>query len=356
MITENMNVELFESTMSRVVLHHVGNKAKDEGINIAKEELDIDADMTALLFDFFAKGLNCDELFYFTHEHDLSMNEIYNACTQIFDNPEELLKGSVKIARALYDVGDNPKVKGGELYVAHFVSCLVDGEEVDGIGIFKTEKKGSFLDLSSSDGGWVVDVKEGTDTAKLDKGCLVLNVCGEEGYRIANLNLTGAQAKLWNKEFLSISRVQDSAFHTKEYMQMCNSFAKKAFKEDGVDKRVEFLNTTKDYFTHYKEFDEKEFKELVFETADLEKQEQFEEFKNEYQENIDIEDTAEEPFVIEKGVASKIGKKLKGTITLDTNMTINVNSSEAHADEYIVKGYDEEREMNYYKVYFNLEK
>ena len=49
-------------------------------------------------------------------------------------------------------------------------------------------------------------------------------------------------------------------------------------------------------------------------------------------------------------------QKIKTEIKLDTNIQIklDIDAPDA-ASEYLEKGYDEERKMNFYKVYFNEE-
>jgi hypothetical protein len=56
-------------------------------------------------------------------------------------------------------------------------------------------------------------------------------------------------------------------------------------------------------------------------------------------------------------VLKKEKSKLKTEIKLDTNISIklDVDAPEA-ASEYLERGYDEEKKMKYYKVYFNEEK
>ena len=60
-----------------------------------------------------------------------------------------------------------------------------------------------------------------------------------------------------------------------------------------------------------------------------------------------------EPWVVSKEKEKKVKTKNK----VDTNLSIklDVDAPEA-ASEYLERGYDEEKKMKYYKVYFNEEK
>jgi hypothetical protein len=285
------------------------------------------------------------------------MNEIYNYCGYIFDNPDEnFYEQSINILKHLYEKSNHVKVKGGELYVAYFKDCIVDDEMVDAIGIFKAENKNTFLKLKlDEDEEWTLDFEEGTDVAKLDKGCLVFNMEQETGFRVVSVDLKSSDAKYWKDEFLTITHVQNDRFQTKAYLDLCKEFGKAAFKEEDKHEGVDFLNRSKDYFEHYKEFDEQQFKEVIFED-DFEKIDAFEAKKQEFQEKLGIEDTAEEGFYISKPVVEKAKRGFKNKIQLDTEMEIRILSSQPQAEGFLERGYDEEKEMKYYKLYFNNEK
>lgn len=351
------NIHIDEVTMTKLVLHKVGNKSQDEGIRVAKKLFNLTDELLDVLMAYFLGGFKLDENYEFNHEVDLSMNEIYNYCSYIFEDVEaNFYDQSVNILKHLYEKSNHVKVKGGELYIAYFQDCIVNDEMVDAIGIFKAENKDTYLKLKlDEEEEWTLDFEEGTDISKLDKGCLVFNVEQETGYRVVSVDLKSADAKYWKDEFLMITEVQDARFQTKSYLELCKDFGKKAFKEEDKHERVDFLNRSKDYFEHYKEFDEKEFKEVIFE-ENYDKIDAFEAHKQDFQEKLGIEDTAEEGFYIDKPVVKKAKRGFKNNIQLDTQMEIKILSSQAQADGFLERGYDEEKEMKYYKIYFNNEK
>ncbi len=351
------NIHIDEISMEKLVLHRVGNKSMDEGIGIAKKLFNLTDDLLEVLMSYFIGSFKLEDLYEFNHEVDLSMNEIYNYCSSIFEDAEHnFYDQSVNILKHLYEKSNHVKIKGGELYVAYFRDCVVDDEMVDAIGIFKAENKDTYLKLKlDEEEEWTLDFEEGTDISKLDKGCLVFNREKETGYRVVSIDLKSADAKYWKDEFLTITQVQDERFQTKAYMDLCKEFGKSAFKEEDKHERVDFLNRSKDYFEHYKEFEEKEFKEVIFED-NHEKMDSFEALKQDFQEKLGIEDTADEGFFISKPVVKKAKRGFKNNIQLDTQMEIKILSSQAQADGFLERGYDDEREMKYYKIYFNNEK
>lgn len=351
------SIHLDQVVLDKLVLHKVGNKSMDEGIRVAKKLFNLTDDLLEILMSYFLSGFKMEDIFEFNHEADLSMNEIFNFCGYIFENPEEnFYDQSINILKHLYEKSNHPKVKGGELYVAYFKDCIIDDEMVDAVGIFKAENKDTYLKLKlDEDEEWTLDYEEGTDIAKLDKGCLVFNVHQETGYRVVSIDLKSSDAKYWKDDFLTITQVQDARFQTKAFLDLCKDFSKKAFKQEDKHEKVDFINRSKDYFENYKEFDEKQFKEVIFQD-DFEKLDAFEEHKQNFQEKLGIEDTAEEGFFISKPIVQKAKKSLKTNIQLDTEMEIKILSSKAQSDGFIERGYDEDRRMKYYKIYFNNEK
>ena len=47
----------------------------------------------------------------------------------------------VKYVDGLYEQSKHPNIKQGDLYVVHFKDCILDGETIDAIGLFKSENK-----------------------------------------------------------------------------------------------------------------------------------------------------------------------------------------------------------------------
>ena len=55
---------------------------------------------------------------------------------------------SSQIAEHLYENADHHNIKSGELHICYFTNCILDNEEMDAIGIFKTEVKSGFFEVS----------------------------------------------------------------------------------------------------------------------------------------------------------------------------------------------------------------
>jgi len=63
-----------------------------------------------------------------------------------------------------------------------------------------------------------------------------------------------------------------------------------------------------------------------------------------------------EAFEVSVPTLMKESKKIKSEIKLDTKINIKLDLTNPDAaEEYLERGFDEEKKMYYYKVYFNSE-
>ena len=94
------------------------------------------------------------------------------------------------------------------------------------------------------------------------------------------------------------------------------------------------------------------FKDELFE-EDKQKQ-QFNDYKKEFEgeQNLVIRNQ----FDVAEAVVNKEKRKIKTNIKLDTHIQIklDIDAPDASA-EYLERGYDDEKKMHYYKVFFNAE-
>ena len=94
------------------------------------------------------------------------------------------------------------------------------------------------------------------------------------------------------------------------------------------------------------------FKDELFEEDKYKKE--FDTYKKEFEgeQNLVIRNQ----FDVAEAVVTKEKRKIKTDIKLDTNIQIklDIDAPDASA-EYLERGYDNEKKMHYYKVYFNAE-
>ena len=349
-----MNISFSEVVIEEVALHLVGNKSREEGFKAGKESLKFEnEDDKYSLMDYFLSSFKLDEFYRFNHDTSLDMNEVYTYCGYIFSNIDDFHPQSVNILSHLYEKSGHPNIQGGELYVAFFRNILLEDELVDAIGIFKSERKDKFLKLDTNGEDFKITFDSGTNTDKLDKGCLILNTYGDEGYRVLCVDMKSAEARYWKDEFLMVTQLQDGAFHTKTFLTLCKDYCQEVYaKETDRKEQVNFLNKSMEYFKKKEEFDYNEFKEEVFEEPA--KAENFDNYARTYRDDFTPETNADK-FFISPPAVKKMKAKLKNLIKLDTQIEIKLNATAEASDEFVERGFDNDKKMYFYKIFFNQE-
>ncbi len=348
-------INLFNTQIESLSIHRVGNKSKNESIFLSNNPYKLNDEIIPLLKEFFFKPFREKEENYyqFAHDVDLEFNEMYNFATEIFNNPSEIHDVSKKIAEHLFEQSNHPHIKSGEVYVTYLTHLTVDNNPVDAIGIFKSELKTDFLQFKESDSNLEMILQQGVNLNKLDKGCLILNYQKEEGYKILTIDSNRYDARYWLEYFLSVDAFQDENFMTKKYLQFVQDFAKEVvLPAEDKKEEVLFMNRSVNYFAKNDEFEETNFLNEVLENPDL--QAEFKSYKVDRGEHYSIEDVSS--FPIANKAVSDARRKIRNVIELDTNVQIKFDFINPESvDKYIEKDFCPEKQMYFYKIYFNNE-
>lgn len=345
-----------DATFEQLSIHRVGNKAQDEFYVLSDTPIDIAQDevLPDLLMQYFMKPFGkVNEVYRFYHPNDdLQLNEVYYFTKQYFDDKLTFHDMSQQVAKHLYEVSEHPKIKAGEVYVVALKNVQLEGEEHDAVGIFKSENKEAYLKVYPNAGGFDLDYEqEAININKLDKGVVIINVEGEEGYKVLVVDQTNqSEAVYWKDDFLKIKTRNDNFQQTGNMLKVVKNFVNdkldEVFELESADK-IDLLNRSMNYFKTKETFDQGEFEEEVIanpQAASL--------FKA-YQEHF--ADQFEAPFSSNFEIASPAVKKMaasyKSVIKLDKNFHVYVHGKR----DYIEAGFDEERGLNYYKLYFENE-
>lgn len=348
-------INLYNSHIASISLHRVGNKSRNEGILLSKEAFKPDDELTPLLKEFFLKPFRDKEenYFQFTHETDLEFHELFMMVSKIFEAPETIHEHSKNIAKYLFDQSIHPHIKSGEVYIAYLENLQIDNEKVNGIGIFKSELKQDFLQFSEDETQLNALLQQGVNLNKLDKGALIFEVKKDEGYKILSVDSNRYDTKYWLESFLGVDAFEDDIFFTKKYLKFCQDFAKDVILP-AEDKKEEvlFMNRAVNHFAKNDQFEESVFVNEVIANPDLIPE--FNHYKTERAPKYSIEDLTSFPIANTAVTAAR--KKIKNVINLDTNIQIRLNFTDPEsAEKFVEKGWDEEKQMYYYLVYFNKE-
>lgn len=347
-------LDFTNSNIDKVIVHQVGNKTNGEELLLSNNVLDTqDLRLRELLIQYFLYPFsNTLEYHSFTFsDGDFSLNPLYQFATNIFSKNNNLEKISKSIAKQLYEVAVHPQIKSGDLFVATFSNILLGDVLVNGIGLFKSENRQPFLKLNKNATDFVLNYEDGINIDKLDKGCLILNVENESGYRVAVIDKSNRSndAQYWKDLFLNLRPVNDEYHFTKEFLGIAKQYVTKQYSEEfEVTKadQIDLLNRSVEYFKTRDAFDKEEFEKEVLQHDNLIKS--FQNFDTAYrQENeIDLSDN----FEISAQAVKKQARVFKSVLKLDKNFHIYIHGNR----DLIEQGVDEDG-RKYYKIYYKEE-
>lgn len=340
------------ASIDKLVLHKVGNKTEDEGVKLSKAPLLTDDAINHLLLKYFFSPFKDEEYYQFYHETGLEMHEMFQYSSNIFEDPDCLYEQSVHIAKHLYARSNHPKIKSGELYVCYIQDCILDGETVDAIGIFKSESKETYLKVNPQVEGFEIRKEDGINIKKLDKGCLIFNIEAEDGYVVAQVDNLSKQneARYWCEDFLQIQQRVNSFYQTRNTLDMCKEYVTEKLPKDfevSMLDRSDMLNKSAKFFKEKESFDMGEFAEEVLQQPEV--VESFNNYRSQFAEQNEVE--LSDQFDISNNAVKKQARFFKSVIKLDKNFHIYVHGNR----DFIDRGYDESRGMHYYQLFFNEE-
>jgi len=348
-------LNLYSAQIESLSLHRVGNKSRNEAVFLSERPYMLNDEISALLKEYFFKPFREKEENYFKlwNEVDVEFNEVYKAAATVFQSPEQIHTISKQIASHLFEQSNHPHIKSGEVYVAHFSNILVDNQRVDALGIFKSELKHDFLEFEEQSKNLEILIRQGININKLDKGCLIFDLEKENGYKVLSVDSNRYDTKYWLENFLGVEPLTDENFYTKNYLKFCQGFAKDVvLPAEDKQQEVLFMNRAVNHFAKNDAFEETSFLNEVIENPELIPE--FKHYKVEKGPKYSIEDVSN--FDIANKAVSDVRKKIKNVISLDTNIQIKMDFiNPESAEKFVEKGWDEERQMYYYLVYFNKE-
>ena len=342
------------ASISKFIIHKVGNKFNDTKNVFSEKLVDFDEASYDLMLPFLLRPFgSVVQSYRFNHHANISLNEINSYSNQLFNEDDAFIEVSKHIVTHLYEQSTSVNIKTGDVLVVMFEGIEFNEITTNAIGVFKIESKVNFFQTYLENKSYDVLVQKGISSKKVDKGCLILNQTDAEGNIILSVDNNSYDAQYWINHFLNIKYADDSNNHTQQYIKLCKGFSTEILKTSyGAQEQNTFLAKTIDFFKENEVVKVERFKEDVFE--DDKHKTLFDDYKKTFEgeQNIVIRNQ----FDVAERVVTKEKKKIKTDIKLDTNIQIklDIDAPEA-AREFLERGYDDEKKMHYYKVFFNVE-
>lgn len=340
---------LNESEIKELIIHYVGNKSKDESLQLSTTCVVLDDLVTNLLTKYFLSPFIFNESYSFTHDLGLNYNGVYSELKRFFNKELSFYDFSRMMAMHLYESSVHPNIKAGEFYIVYFDNCIIDNKTVEGVGFFKSENRETYLKIYTSGDSFDVQPESGISIKGLDKGCIVLNINHENGFvsYVVDKTNKSSEAKYWTNDFLGLKRNNDSFVQTQNAVAMCKSFISQMPDDVAKSDKAAMMNRV---------IEGMKSENVVLENLAAHAFGQdvaascFKAFKEDYEATHDVR--FDESFQSKPEAIKRRATGSMTTIKLDKNFDVNIHGGE----QFIERGYDDEKGMRYYKLYFNEEK
>lgn len=349
-------VHFSEAVMQQIAVHYSGNKGLDESYRLSDTVLPLEDDqLTDLLKDYFlAPFEKVNEVYRMYHpSQQLDLNAVYRFATEIFDDPEQFHEQSVQVLKQLFEASVHPRIKPGELYVVLFDQLQIEGKLHRALGLFKSEHKEPFLMVDREGNDFSLRYEAaGINIKKLDKGCLIFDTERREGFKVVITDTVNSQteAAYWVDQFLQLKIRNDHYTQTNATLQVYKQFVTQHLDEEfnvTAAEKIDLLNRSIQYFKEKDAFDLEEFSTEVI--GYEEGIASFKKFKEQVAKETDQE--LEDVFTIHDAAVKRQSRIYKRVLKLDRNFHIYIHGDK----QYIERGFDEERNMHFYKVFFQNE-
>lgn len=344
-------IEFSEVELTDLAVHWVGNKSKDEKLKTYEEVAEIDSELTRdHLLNYFLSPFKDLETYNFTHPTDLNLNEVYAYSRRIFRDKNSFMDFSIEIAKHLYEHSTHPKISGGELSVCLLSNIMYEGKKASALGIFKSENKDVFIKFQNKKDKFVVSYDDGVHAEKLEKGCLIINVDKDDGYKVYIVDTKkSVEAQYWKDDFLKLKPNSDDFNLTKTFLSATKEFVTTKLPEEfEVTKadQIDLLNRSIDYFKQHENFSKRSFEKEVLQDKEI--IHSFRKFDKEFSEENDTAIVDE--FDISMQAVKKQSRIFKSVLKLDKNFHIYI-----HGDKNLIEKGIEKDGRKYYKIYYSEE-
>ncbi len=368
-----LKLDFSQVRISGLVLAKVGNPSRDETLQTSKQIFEVSTDDQELLSSVFLRPFRSFNLVgqRFQHHSSIEQHEINQCVGDIFSDSQTLLERGCQIAKRLHSKSTHPNIKSGDLCIALIEGIQVgdEGETAKGLCLLKSESVTPFLSISASDGDLQLTTEHGINPEKIDKGCLVVEQFTRKGYYVLTFDRGSSESRFWVKDFLSVAPIPDNALLSKKVAEMAvtaitetdtqnlaeNGEPSETLNSDPETPPWEVNDNAKHalaYFDTNNQFSLAEFEEKALRTPEAKKAFQEKREALEAESGVTIKDS----FDISAKDASKAKKLMKSILKLDSGVEVRLKPKVvAKPEKVLEKGYDDEREMNYIKIYYKKE-
>jgi hypothetical protein len=232
-------------------------------------------------------------------------------------------------------------------FTVHWEQFSIEDYHGPAIGFYFGREKGNFLGFSNGEPA----VFQGLPMKKPEYGCLILPD-PTDGFQVYILEPGKAEGvgTSWSNFLFPFFQYADDAFHARQFFKMVKNFSEDVLiKEQNQpkEKQIAFLSESLDFASENKGVNLNSFKNEVIKEASI--KDAFEDYQQKYSEGRRW--NPPDQFAMTEKVQDQAKKFVRSVIKLDKNFHLYVHGRR----DRIEQGYDEEKRMNFYKLWYESE-
>lgn len=339
-------IDLSDSRIVSVSVHHIPEGGQGHGAALSEMAVEtIDHQLENHLCRYILAHFKMPGLHRFSPTTEGGVKPL---AERVFSGESDPHETSKRLAQKLVAVSTHPSIKPGTFIVALLQNVATEHGPCSALALIKAERVSEFLEVIPGR----INYHEGIGMDRPDKGCLIFDQAADDGYRVmVTDHVNRNDAQYWAHDFLGLEPLADDFHHTKKELDVAKRFVTERVTEQFEVTRpdqIDMLNRSIGYFKQNEVFNGQEFATEVF--RDPAVVESFTQFRQEVAESDELPIT--DQFSIAPQAVKTQGRVFKSVLKLDKNFHIYIHGNR----NLIESGFDDEKGMSYYKVFYKEEK
>ncbi|WP_155401869.1 nucleoid-associated protein [Chromobacterium violaceum] len=217
-------MEIGTAKIGYVITHHTGNKTREEGVITSNHTIKISQDVSETILGTILKPiLKSARPYEFFHLTDIQFNEAFNYSQTSFNNETSFIEQTSNLAKHLYSKSTNTSIPSGDLLFVQFYDVIIDDKPKKCLGIFKIEKKETFLSITNHGNEFDIQNSEVINTSGILKSAIVIEGKNE----VYALEKGNEQTKYWIEDFLKLRPIATEKSITEFLAKLTKTVASK---------------------------------------------------------------------------------------------------------------------------------
>ena len=340
-------INLSEINIQQIGIHYL-NKELEKVVISEQPVTPSDNNMVKKLVKGLYHRFSLEVPFEFSNLRTEDSNRASNLIRQKFNSQVSFQEISVELASLYLDSYETENMKSGYLILLDLTNIMINEVSCSGLGILRSHEAEEFISPKQLNQFIDIDVLQGISLKNLEINCLIVR---EENTKTDQVFFKNPSLEFKNNffmdQYLSVVPVINEYHQTQGQINIYKSFVENELNLDSKIEKFDKINDSMQFLNQHDNFQISDFEEEVI--KDPETIDSFKEFRQNFSDENDIE--LSDDFIISKNAVKNNTRYVRNVIKLDKNFHVYVHGNRQN----IVKGYDEEKDLYYYQIYFKEE-